>query len=263
MKAIIIAAGKGYRLNPLTDDSPKCLLPMGNETLLERTMNNLHRHGIDQISIVRGYKAEKFTNKDVRYYLNDEYEDNNILHSLMKAREEFDDDLIISYSDIWYNDEVVDALLTTPGDIVVSVDTEWKKGYVDRTLHPTSEAENATYDNEGFLKKIGKHLGEDSALGEFLGLMRLTKKGAQIFREEFEKVDESLDMLAPFQKAKEWQKAYLTDFLQHLTNLGHPIRCSLHSDGWFEMDTIQDYAKAIDVLTEHDASNLTFRRTHA
>ncbi len=247
MKAIIIAAGKGSRLNPHTNDLPKCLLPLGDKTALDYIIENLKPHGIDRISVVRGYEADKFTNTNLRYYMNEDYENNNILHSLMKAREEFDGDLIISYSDIWYNPTVVSELIKTPGDFVVSVDTNWKKGYEGRTLHPLSEAENAVHDDSGFIVEIGKHLDESSP-GEFLGVMRLTKRGAQIFREEFEKLESSLDPLEPFVQAKEWRKAYLTDFIQHLKNIGHPIKCSLHTEKWIEMDTPQDYMKAITMV---------------
>lgn len=248
MRAIIIAAGRGGRMGALAEDLPKTLIPIAGKPLLRHTLDTFSRHGFDSVAIVRGYKAERFPDAPVHYYLNADYEKNNTLHSLMHAREEFVDDLVISYSDIWYSDAVFQTLLDTEGDIVVSVDTDWQKRYKGRTLHPISEAENVLFDTEGKLLKIGKHLAGKAGEGEFLGLFRLSKKGAQTFLQEFLNLESSLDPLKPFEQSKEWRKAYITDFLQYLVNKGHPVHCSLHQGPWLEMDTPQDYEAAAAII---------------
>ena len=58
MKAVILAAGVGRRLQALTQNLPKCLIPIGGKTLLSRYLNNLEQVGISQVSIVVGYKEE-------------------------------------------------------------------------------------------------------------------------------------------------------------------------------------------------------------
>ena len=248
MRAIIIAAGRGGRMGSLAEDLPKTLIPIEGKPLLHHTLATFSRHGIDSIAIVRGYKAERFPDIPVRYYLNADYAKNNVLHSLMYARGEFVDDLVISYSDIWYSDAVFQNLLETEGDIVVSVDTDWHKRYEGRTLHPISEAENVLFNEEGTLLKIGKHLEGKAEEGEFLGLLKLSKEGAQTFLREFLKLENSLDPLGPFEKSKEWRKAYLTDLLQYLVNKGYPVHCSLHKGPWLEMDTPQDYETAAAII---------------
>ena len=248
MKAIIIAAGRGGRMGALADNLPKTLIPIAGKPLLDHLLKNMRDQGISSIALVRGYQAEKFTNPDLRYYLNAEYPENNILHSLMKAGREFDDDLVISYSDIWYSPAVLQSLLHTPGDIVISVDTAWSERYEGRLLHPWSEAEKVFFDAAHTVEKIGKHLPGDGSPGEFIGLFKLSRAGARLFREQFEEVNRRLSPRDPFEQAKEWRKAYITDFLQFLSRTGHTVSCSLHEKGWLEMDTPEDYEKAADIL---------------
>jgi hypothetical protein len=82
VKVIIIAAGLGSRLNKYTEALPKCMLKFGNKTLLEIQLN-IHRElGINDISVVRGYKKEKINYEGINYYENTDYQNNNILNSL-------------------------------------------------------------------------------------------------------------------------------------------------------------------------------------
>lgn len=248
MKGIIIAAGKGSRLGGLTADTPKSLLPILGKPLIEYTMESMRACGVTDIAVITGYKAEKFTYKDVRYHSNPDFEHNNILQSLMKAQSDFDGDLVISYSDIWFSQEVLAKLLKTPGDIVISVDTHWHGRYEGRTEHPWSEAEKTVLDAQGNVLKIGKHLPMEENPGEFIGLLKLSKNGAKIFFEEFIKLQKNLNPEEPFQNAKQWQKAYLTDFLQFLASNGQKIHTSRHEAGWLEMDTKQDYESAGKII---------------
>ncbi len=253
MKGIIIAAGKGGRLGALTAQTPKSLLPILGKPLIEYTLETLRACGVKDIAVVTGFQAQKFTYKDVRYHSNPEFEKNNILQSLMKAQDDFDDELVISYSDIWFSQDVLKKLLHTDGDIVISVDTDWKKRYEGRTEHPWSEAEKITMTPDGIVIKAGKHIPVDENPGEFIGLLKVSKRGARTFLEEFNNLQKKLWPQEPFQNAKEWQKAYLTDFFQWLALQGHPIHTSQHQAGWLEMDTMQDYERAGEIITPYSS----------
>ena len=65
MRVIIIAAGKGSRLNPLTDDKPKCMLELNGKSLLQYQIDALRGAGIDRIAVIRGYKKEKINYSDL------------------------------------------------------------------------------------------------------------------------------------------------------------------------------------------------------
>lgn len=83
MKAIIIAAGPATRLRPLTDDLPKCMLKIKGKPIIQNTIELFRKKGVNDISVIRGYKKEKINFPDITYFENKNFLNNNILHSLM------------------------------------------------------------------------------------------------------------------------------------------------------------------------------------
>ena len=121
-KALIIAAGMGSRLKGYTEDLPKCMLDFGGKTLLERQLDSYRENGINTISLIRGYKSEKINYDGIHYYENPDYEQNNILNSLMYGEEELNGNVIVSYSDILFEPSVVKRLLESDHDISIVID---------------------------------------------------------------------------------------------------------------------------------------------
>lgn len=249
MKGIIIAAGMGRRLGELTKDLPKSLLRVGETTLLENIIAQMRAVQINDIAIIVGYEEHKIRNriKDVHFYVNDDYTHNNILHSLMYASEFMDDDVVISYSDIWLEPTPVQRLAKHPGDCVISVDEAWQTSYIGRTDHPVSEAENVIYNAEHVAVKLGKHIQPDLLInqhcGEFIGMAKLSKNFCTIFTETFIDCQHQYLPTSPFQHSKTWKNAYLTDFFNELIDRNYQVACSLHQGGWREIDTQQDYER--------------------
>src|SRR3989344_9679391 len=178
-KAIIIAAGMGKRLNPLTSDIPKCLLKIGDKTIMERQLEALKFCGITDTAVVRGYQGDKINFAGIKYYENTNYQNNNILNSLFYAEPEMDGDFIASYSDILYDKSVVEKLLEDKNDIAVVVDTDWQEYYQGRAKHPLEEAEKVII-RDGKVFKIGKQLTIEDSQGEFIGMVKFSEKGAAI-----------------------------------------------------------------------------------
>ena len=240
-KAIIIAAGKSTRLKPLTDNLPKCLLPINDEgkTILGNTINVFNDCDINNIIIIRGYRKEKINFPGFKYYEDDIQ--NGILSSLMYAKEEMNGPFIATYSDILFEKEVVDTLLAVKGDIVAVVDTDWQDYYEDRTAHPFSEAENVILDGDKIIK-IGKTIDYKISNGEFIGMIKCSEKGVKIFREIYEKAKEKYKT-GPFQEAPRFKKAYLTDLIQEIIDEGYEVKAAKIKKGWAEFDTVQDYER--------------------
>jgi len=240
-KAVIIAAGPGKRCRPHTDALPKCLLPVNGKTILGHQLDALGANGIRSVALVRGYQADKLLQAGIRYYDNVNYATNNILNSLMVAEEELDSDCLISYGDIVYSAAVVKAAVQSSGDLVVVVDTAWRQRYEDRASHPVSEAEKVLADEHGMVLRIGKHLiDNETVLGEFIGLVKLSTKGCQILRKTFHDAKSQFDG-HPFQNAKTFMEAYLTDMFQEITQRGGLIHTVLIQGNWVEIDTTEDY----------------------
>lgn len=245
MKAIIIAAGKGSRLRSYTEDLPKCMLSIEGKSLLQRQVEALSANGISDISVVKGYKKEKIKYSNLKYYINDNYEQNNILNSLFYAEQEIDGPVIICYSDILYEKEVVSRLLKTNYDISIVVDIDWRGHYEGRKEHPVEEAESVILDADNKVVEIGKIFTQKHDVhGEFIGMMKCTKRGSEIFKRHFDRAKQ-LFWDKPFQRAPVFEKAYLTDMIQDMIDMGVHIHATIIERGWKEIDTAEDYEKAL------------------
>ncbi len=245
-KALIIAAGLGSRLKKHTVNLPKCMLDFGGKTLLERQLEAYRKCGVTNISLVRGYKKEKINYKGLKYFENTDYRNNNILNSIFYAEKIIDGNIIISYSDILFEPLVVKRALESNHDISVVVDIDWRGYYVGRKDHPISEAENVIFNSNNEVEKIGKiNTGKEEVHGEFIGMIKLTNRGAKIFKQHFHRL-RKIYWNKPFQRAKTFQKAYLTDMMQELVDIGVKVHCIIIESGWKEIDTVEDYKKALD-----------------
>jgi methylphosphonate synthase len=257
MKAIILAAGLGSRLRHLTRDRPKCNLEIAGRSLIDRQLDTFRSLGIDDITVVTGYRAEALQLPGVKTRHNDDYPNNNVLLSLMVAREDLDDDVIVSYSDIVYGREVVEKLLDASGDILAVCDVDWRKVYVGRVDHPIEQAEKVVIEGSS-VRRIGKHLQAEAADAEFIGLLRLSGVGARALRTTFDEVSPT-HAGRPFQAAARFEVAYLTDMLQELIDRDHEVRPVLINGGWREIDTIEDFRNAGGDVTSDLRTGENFR----
>ena len=244
-KALIIAAGLGSRLKKHTENLPKCMLDFGGKTLLQRQLEAYKNSGVENISLIRGYKKEKIKYKGIKYFENTDYRNNNILNSIFYAEKVINGNIIISYSDILFDTSVVQRTLESNHDISVVVDIDWRGYYVGRKDHPISEAENVIFNSNNEVEKIGKiNKGNQEVHGEFIGMIKLSDNGTKIFKENFHRL-KKIYWNKPFQRAKVFQKAYLTDFIQELVDIGIKVHCVIIESGWKEIDTVEDYKKAL------------------
>jgi choline kinase/DNA-binding XRE family transcriptional regulator len=244
-KSLIIAAGLGSRLKEHTENLPKCMLDFGGKTLLQRQLNAYKKNDIKDISLVRGYKKEKINYKGIKYFENTDFKNNNILNSIFYAEKVINGNIIISYSDILFDQIVIKRVLDSDHDISVVVDIDWRGYYVGRKDHPISEAENVIFDSNNEVKKIGKiNTGKEEVHGEFIGMIKLSDRGTEIFKQHFHRL-KKIYWNKPFQRSKIFQKAYLTDFIQELVDIGVKVHCVIIESGWKEIDTVEDYKKAL------------------
>ena len=244
-KTLIVAAGLGSRLKGHTENLPKCMLDFGGKTLLERQLSVYRNCGIKNISVVRGYKKNKINYKNLKYFDNKDYEDNNVLNSIFCGEKEINGNVIIAYSDILFESSVVRRLLESDHDISVVVDIDWRGYYVGRKDHPIEEAENVIFNSNNEVVKMGKIATEKQEVhGEFIGMIKLKHRGAEIFKQNFHRV-KRIYWNKPFQRAKIFQQAYLTDMIQELVDIDIKVHCVIIERGWKEIDTVEDYQKAI------------------
>ena len=100
------------------------------------------------------------------------------------------------------------------------------------------------------MAEIGKiNTGKHDVHGEFIGMLKLSPRGSEIFKKHFHRAKD-LYWKKPFQRAKTFQKAYITDILQDMADLGVPIHCVIIERGWKEIDTEEDYKNALKSFKE-------------
>ena len=247
INAIILAAGMGNRLSPLTEDIPKGMVKLFEKSLLVMQIDIFKQYGINDITIVTGHLGEKITFPDINYIKNQNFSLTNINESLFCAKEKFETESIISYSDIIYEKKIIEKLTSFNGDIGVGVRLNWKPHYKGRTLHPISEAENVVIENNKIVK-IQKNIlkcEKNQNIGEFLGLMKLSKNGSDILVQKYLELKKS--HIGKFHNAPSLKQAYITDMLQEIINSDYLVEPVIVKGKWCEIDTIQDieYAKQI------------------
>lgn len=244
-KCLIVAAGLGSRLKGYTENIPKCMLDFGGKTLLQRQLLSYKKNGIEDISLIRGYKKNKINYKGIKYFDNNDYKNNNILNSIFYGEDVINGNIIISYSDILFEPFVIKRTMESEHDISVVVDVDWRDYYLDRKEHPLSEAENVIFNSNNEVIKIGKIASEKEEVhGEFIGIIKLNHRGCEIFKQNFHRI-KKLFWNKSFQRAKLFQKAYLTDMIQELVDIGIKVHCVIIERGWKEIDTVEDYRKAL------------------
>lgn len=244
MKSIIIAAGKGTRLGEHAEKLPKGLLNINGKTILERQIELLHNKNIFDISIITGPHKEKFTFNDVKYVEDHEYEKHDVLLSLMVAKDEIIGDVIIIYSDILYDENILEQIIKSDVEIGIATDLDWEKKYEGRFEHPKDQADNVIIENNKIIKirKNISQISHNQKNGEFVGIMKLSKKGSEIFKREFEIIEKNKP--CPFHDAKTFEKSYLTDMIQELIDQNILVEPIIINGDWYEIDTPQDLENA-------------------
>ena len=247
MNAIILAAGMGSRLGSVTEDIPKGMIKLFEKSLLEMQINIFKQCGINDVTIVTGYLGEKITFPGINYVENKNFSLTNINESLFCAKEKFQDESIISYSDIIYEKKIIEKLTSFNGDIGVGVRLNWKPHYKGRTSHPTSEAENVVIENNKIVK-IRKNISKcekNQIIGEFIGIMKLSKNASDILVQKYLELEKS--HIGKFHNAPSLKQAYITDMLQEIIDSDYLVEPVIIEGKWCEIDTIQDieYAKQI------------------
>lgn len=143
IRAIIIGAGRGRRLMPLTDETPKCYAEVGGRRIIDWTLDALGAAGLYEVVFVGGYQFERIRADYPRlsFRHNRDWASNNMLASLFHAEDAMADGFVCSYADILYRPSVVRRLLDSPADVALAVDTAWRERYAARSQHSEEDAE--------------------------------------------------------------------------------------------------------------------------
>jgi len=235
-KVILLVAGEGKRLRPYTLDRPKCMVEIDGISLIDRQLSVLKAEGLDNIVMVGGYKSEVLKREGVKLKLNPRYYETNMVWTLFSVEEELDGDVIVSYGDIVYSREILQALLESTADIAVIIDKEWEGYWRARNEDPLDDAETLKLRADGTIREIGQSpQALDEIEGQYIGLMKFSAQGVSQMKETFYAAVESGELLG-----KPIENSYMTDLLQALINSDKLVTSIPVYGDWVEIDTVSD-----------------------
>lgn len=181
LRAVIVAAGQGTRLAPLTDDMPKCFLPVGGRPLIEYSLQTLAHCGIEQIAIVVGYLKDQFParlGEGYEYIFNPFYAITNDMVSLWFAKEFVkDSDFVYLHSDLLYHPDILGITIASEAEIALAVDQK-----------PCDEEMMKVVASGLDLLESSKDVPVEDSLGEWTGIAKFTSAGWKKYLSETEEL---------------------------------------------------------------------------
>ncbi len=258
MKGIILAAGEGKRLRPLTEDKPKSMIEFCGMTLLQRQVNVMKECHIDDIIVITGYKSDIINISGVTYYKNEEFEETNMVETLFCAKEELEGEIIVSYADIVYEKNVLQKLIDSKQKISVVIDEKWEKYWNKRFENPLDDVESLKINSKGNIIDIGqKTRSLEEIQGQYIGLMKFNSEGTKIISNFYHRCKEESKKGSNILNSKiEFKKSYLTDLLQGLIVDGNELKPVFVNGGWLEFDTINDFKLYQKMIKDNNLNEL-------
>jgi len=238
VKGLILAAGFGSRLMPLTEDRPKAMVEIFGRPMIQRQVDTMRECNINDISVVAGYQYEKLQSLNLPLVINKDYDSTNMVWSMMCAREIFDGsaDVIMSYGDIVYEKRVLEELINTEGNVVVAADSQWKRLWGERMDNVLDDVETFKVDASGKLYELGKKPQTmDDIQGQYMGLVKFSSKCHEALLKFYDSLDDSIEY-----DGKSFRQMYMTSFIQGLKDSGWVIDIAWTESGWLEVDTVDD-----------------------
>ena len=234
MKAIIMAAGVGKRLQALNINKPKCLIKVGSETLIRRSVNLLINKGISDITVIVGFMAHLIRNElnnDVAYFENPDFHSTNSIKSLWYAKDLLEDNVLLLNGDLYYEHSILDYAINQTNAVVMLADS--------------TRINNADY-RFGFIgdqiNRFGKHLTNQETDGEYVGIVRIDQCFIKTFKQ-------TLEEMITAGKSNIWWEDVLYSFISKQV----PIHFfDVAGTFWSEVDTLQDYNYLQNWITSQD-----------
>lgn len=243
MKGIILAAGKGSRLNGTAGDKPKCLVELGGMTLIERQIGVLERAGLDEIVVVVGCQADRVRaacGESVTYVENSRFAETNSLYSLWTARALLYEGFVVLNCDVLFHPVLLDDLLATHHDAALLI------GYREPGQPSFGDEEMKVKVRGDLVLDISKTMDPADADGENLGIVKFGPQSAP-------HLVSILDRLVAAGGLRDWAPKAFREFAQDRP---------LHAVGtggrpWIEIDFPEDYQRAArEVLPAIDGDRI-------
>jgi phosphoenolpyruvate phosphomutase len=240
-RSIVLAASRGTELGELTADKPKAMVKVRNQPLLSHIVSTYRAAGVDSVTVVRGYRKDAVHLPELDYVDNDEYETTGELYSLhlaLKDSEEAGEGLVISYGDVLFRKYVLEALAETDDDFAIAADANWTES-VNRFRAADYVRCSAPNSRHAFytvvkLAEIGEDIANDAIHGEWMGLLKVSKRAVPRLR----------SIVAELCEANGGKRSTVPDLLNELVGRGEQVRVLYSTGHWLDVDSLDDIVAA-------------------
>ena len=256
MNVILLASGRGKRLNPETINLPKPLVKIKkNQRIFDFFLSAFEEINVSKkLYIATGFKQENFNDKFYTKIFNPHYASTNMLFGLWYTLSKIvniSEDTIISYGDIIFPKTLLKDI-SQMNELTIVTDSNWETNYFGRSSHGFEECEKCIVSANKNLMIASKDLPRQfNKYSEYIGVFFIPKKFMPTIMKLLNKlflIKENLDQ--PFIFSKTLKKAYLTDFFNYLIMHNLNIKTREIFGSWQEIDTLQDLIKARGILNE-------------
>ena len=235
MKALILAAGLGSRLAPITNEVPKSMVPVNGKPILVKQIENLHENNIYDITIITGYKSNvieeliKNNYPDIKIIKSVDYENTNNMYSAYLSMDIMkDNDFLMMNADVFYDSSVIKSLLEFDHDNAVVTDIG---NYLEESMK--------VIEKDGNLIEISKQITKEDALGASIDVYKFSKEAGNLFFENCKKYIEVEKQL------KLWSEIALNDTFKQIEFKACPL-----NGRWLEIDNHDDLKAAEDLFKD-------------
>jgi len=239
VSAIVLAASRGHGMDELTRERPKVMLPVAGVPMLRRQVDKFKKQGINDITVVAGYRRDAIDVQGAEVLVNNNWESTGELASLACAMENFSEDTVIIYGDLLFRSYMLHNLLDWDADLLVAVDSapfSSASGNANDLAWCTASDDRAMYQQKVSLEQVSADSkSQDRAPdGRWIGMMRVTGRGAQYLRSAMETLRQSDD----------FNSHGIPDLLNQMVKDGHAPQVQFVNGHWMDINNLDDLERA-------------------
>jgi len=239
--AIILAASRGQGMDELTRDRPKVMITVAGKTVLRRLVDKFKAQGINDVTVVGGYRSEAIDSQGVKLVVNDDWEKGSELGSLVCALDSLSDDTVLIYGDLLFRSYILNNLLDWEADLLVVVDSsplDEALGNTNDLAYCSAADDRAMYQQKVSLEQISSDANWQGRQpnGRWIGMLRARGPGRQHL----------LDALDDLRGSVDFDALAVPDLLNRLVANGHAPQVQYISGHWMDINNLEDLQRAAE-----------------
>ncbi|MDH4224991.1 MAG: phosphocholine cytidylyltransferase family protein, partial [Deltaproteobacteria bacterium] len=234
--AVILAATRGDKLGPLTEELPKAMLKVGRRSILERAVSHLGEYGIKDITAVAGYKKQKIQAPGVKVVENPDWDSSGQMASLAAAEESLRGESLVLFGDILFKKYILQLALADPADFVLVVDTQVDadRDYLSDFITADGDPSQDMFDHPVTAREMQFASPAGDWYGEWIGLLKLSPKGSAKVRE----------FIRENRHMPEFSSLNLRDMINRFIQQGETVSVQSIAGHWVDVNNLEDITLA-------------------